>query len=92
MKRLTAILILVGLAFASAPVFAEDENNNRKGKSERKGKGKGGKGKGGKGRPDNAPKVGDLAPKVSAVTVKDGEAVDLSKPEKITVLVFGSHT
>ncbi|MDB4265385.1 hypothetical protein N9891_01405 [bacterium] len=43
-------------------------------------------------RPDNAPKAGDAIPKVSALTLKDQKKVDLSKPEKITVLIFGSHT
>lgn len=44
------------------------------------------------GRPDNAPKVGDPIPKVSAVTLLDGEKVDLSQPKRVTVLIFGSHT
>ena len=43
-------------------------------------------------RVDNAPKVGKPIPKVSAVTMKDQKKVDLSKPEKVTVLIFGSHT
>ena len=42
--------------------------------------------------PDNAPKVGTDAPKVSAKTLKEGRAVDLSKPQRMTVLVFGSYT
>lgn len=42
--------------------------------------------------PDNAPKVGDAAPKVEAVKLEGKEKVDLSKPEKVTVLIFGSHT
>ena len=42
--------------------------------------------------PDIAPKVGEAIPEVKAVTF-DGEGeVDLSKPEKVTVLIFGSHT
>ena len=43
-------------------------------------------------RVDNAPKVGEAIPKVSAVTLTDKKKVDLSKPEKVTVLIFGSHT
>lgn len=43
-------------------------------------------------RVDNAPKVGEAIPKVSAVTMKDKKKVDLSKPDKVTVLIFGSHT
>jgi len=43
-------------------------------------------------RVDNAPKVGEAIPKVSAVTLADKKKVDLSKPEKVTVLIFGSHT
>jgi len=43
-------------------------------------------------RMDNAPKVGDPMPKVSAVAMKDKKKVDLSKPDKVTVLIFGSHT
>lgn len=42
--------------------------------------------------PDHAPKVGDAIPKAAALTLKDQKKVDLSKPEKITVLIFGSHT
>ena len=42
--------------------------------------------------PDNAPKVGTDAPNVSAKTLKEGRAVDLSKPQRMTVLVFGSYT
>ena len=52
----------------------------------------GGSDRRGSGREDGAPKVGDQAPEVSAKTLKGGEVVDLSSPEKITVLVFGSHT
>lgn len=42
--------------------------------------------------PDHAPKVGEAIPKAAALTLKDQKKVDLSKPEKITVLIFGSHT
>lgn len=42
-------------------------------------------------RPDGAPEVGAEAPKVKATT-PDGKVVDLSKPSRIAVLVFGSHT
>jgi len=42
-------------------------------------------------RHDGAPQVGDPAPVLSA-TKPDGEVVDLSKPRRPTVLVFGSHT
>ncbi len=45
-----------------------------------------------RGRVDNAPKVGDPIPKITAITLADSKKIDLSKPEKITVLVFGSHT
>ena len=55
-------------------------------------RGGGGSDRRGSGREDGAPKVGDQAPVVSAKTLKGGEIVDLSSPEKITVLVFGSHT
>ncbi|MHC4959986.1 MAG: EF-hand domain-containing protein [Planctomycetota bacterium] len=41
---------------------------------------------------DPAPKVGDAAPKVSAVSLADKRKVDLSKPKRTTVLVFGSWT
>ena len=42
--------------------------------------------------PDNAPQVGDAIPKVTALKLGGKEKVDLSKPEKVTVLIFGSHT
>ena len=41
---------------------------------------------------DDAPKVGDAAPKVSAVSSADGRKVDLGAPKRPTVLVFGSWT
>ena len=41
---------------------------------------------------DDAPKVGADVPKVKAVSAKDGRTVDLSKPKRLTVLVFGSWT
>ena len=41
---------------------------------------------------DSAPKPGEAIPEVSVVTLKDKKKVDLSKPEKVTVLIFGSHT
>jgi len=43
-------------------------------------------------RVDNAPKLGDAIPKVSAHAVEDLKKVDLSAPSKPTVLIFGSHT
>ncbi len=43
-------------------------------------------------RVDNAPKVGDAIPKVSAHAKEDFKKVDLSAPTKPTVLIFGSHT
>lgn len=43
-------------------------------------------------RVDNAPKVGDVIPKVSAVSLTDKKVVDLSAPKRPTVLIFGSHT
>jgi len=41
---------------------------------------------------DNAPKVGDPAPAAKAAHAKDGRIVDLAKPRRTTVLVFGSWT
>ena len=43
-------------------------------------------------RPDNAPALGAAIPQVSAVKLQGGERVDLSKPVRLTVLIFGSHT
>lgn len=42
--------------------------------------------------PDKAPKVGDAIPKVSAKTPDGKKTVDLNKPKRHTVLVFGSYT
>ena len=56
------------------------------------GNGDGGVRGGGFARPDNAPKVGDLAPQVSAKKLKGTEKVDLGKPKNVTVLIFGSYT
>ena len=44
------------------------------------------------GRVGTAPQVGEQAPAVKAKSLKDGSVVDLSSPDKLTVLVFGSHT
>ena len=41
---------------------------------------------------DTAPKVGDVAPKVTAKSTADGRDVDLSNVKRTTVLVFGSWT
>ena len=41
---------------------------------------------------DDAPKVGSKAPKVSAKMIDLPLAVDLSKPKRTTVLIFGSWT
>ncbi|MHC4970861.1 MAG: EF-hand domain-containing protein [Planctomycetota bacterium] len=41
---------------------------------------------------DTAPKVGDAAPRVKARHSGDGREVDLGRPARTTVLVFGSWT
>ncbi len=41
---------------------------------------------------DSAPQVGDRAPSVAAKPMGGGAPVDLSKPERVTVLIFGSYT
>ena len=41
---------------------------------------------------DTAPKVGDVAPKVSATTAKGAKTVSLAGRARPTVLVFGSWT
>jgi Ca2+-binding EF-hand superfamily protein len=41
---------------------------------------------------DTAPKVGDAAPQVKAKSAQDGREVDLGRPKRLTVLVFGSWT
>ncbi len=45
-----------------------------------------------RGRPDHAPKVGDDAPKVSAQIRGMTAKIDLAKPKRTTVLIFGSWT
>lgn len=42
--------------------------------------------------PDNAPAVGTAAPKVKAEKNDGSGTVDLGKPKRHTVLVFGSYT
>ena len=42
--------------------------------------------------PAGPPKVGDPAPEVSAKRLGGGEAIDLAKPKRTTVLIFGSYT
>jgi len=43
-------------------------------------------------REDNSPKVGDPIPEISVAPLVGEKKVNLSKPEKVTVLIFGSHT
>lgn len=45
-----------------------------------------------RGKPDNAPQVGDPIPKTIASKLSDQKKVDLSNPKRTTVLIFGSHT
>lgn len=42
--------------------------------------------------PDNAPALGAAIPKVSAKSPDGSKSVDLAKPKRHTVLIFGSHT
>lgn len=42
--------------------------------------------------PDKAPKVGDAIPTVSAKTPDGKTTVEINKPKRHTVLVFGSYT
>lgn len=42
--------------------------------------------------PDLAPKLGAAIPSVSANTPDGKLTVDLAKPKRLTVLIFGSHT
>jgi len=42
--------------------------------------------------PDPAPKAGDPVPKLKAKNLKDDSLVDLSRPRRTTVLIFGSYT
>ena len=43
-------------------------------------------------RPDRAPKLGTPIPKVSAEKHDGSGKIDLGKPKRLTVLVFGSYT
>jgi len=43
-------------------------------------------------RIDTAPAAGSAAPAVKAARLDDGTLVDLAKPKRATVLIFGSHT
>jgi len=45
-----------------------------------------------RGGPDRAPAVGTAVPKVKAEKNDGSGAVDLGKPKRHTVLVFGSYT
>lgn len=42
--------------------------------------------------PDKAPALGAEIPKVEAKTVDGKDAIPLSEPKRLTVLIFGSHT
>lgn len=42
--------------------------------------------------PDKAPKLGAAIPKVSATSPDGKSTIDFSKPQKLTILIFGSHT
>lgn len=41
---------------------------------------------------DNAPKVGSKAPDLGVRKKLDGKEINLSNPNRISVLIFGSHT
>jgi hypothetical protein len=42
--------------------------------------------------PDTAPKTGAPIPAVSAKSLDGKQIIDLSKPKRLTILIFGSHT
>ena len=42
--------------------------------------------------PDQAPALGAAIPEVSARSPDGKTTVDFTKPERLTVLIFGSHT
>ena len=42
--------------------------------------------------PDKAPKLGEAIPTVSATSLDGKKTVDFSKPKRVTILIFGSHT
>lgn len=81
MKTKTALAVASLMLAAACDLQAQEPN--RKGDRQRMVEEMRGRGQ--------APQPGQPAPAVSA-KAKDGAVVDLAKPKRITVLVFGSHT
>tara|TARA_R110000850_G_scaffold73546_8_gene161348 strand:- start:285 stop:548 length:264 start_codon:yes stop_codon:yes gene_type:complete len=87
MKQLPIYLAAAALAFGSISLQAQTSDEERKSRMEER-RGKGGKSRG----VDDAPKVGSQAPDLGVRKKLNGEEINLSKPNKVAVLVFGSHT
>ncbi len=86
MKSLPAILVVSALMCSTVSLQAQSSDEERRKRMEERIKRAGG-------RPgDNAPKVGSQAPDLGVRKKLNGEEIDLSDPNKISVLVFGSHT
>tara|TARA_R110002096_G_scaffold80441_8_gene188532 strand:- start:376 stop:639 length:264 start_codon:yes stop_codon:yes gene_type:complete len=87
MKRLSIFFVAAALVFSGLSLQAQNSDAERKSRMEER-RGKGGKGRGA----DDAPKVGTQAPDLGVRKKLNGEDINLSTPNKIAVLVFGSHT
>jgi hypothetical protein len=90
MKPLPILVVVAAILCSNVSVQAQLSDEERRAPmEERRGKG----GKSGKGRgEDNAPKVGTQAPDLGVKKLLDGEDFNLSNPNRISVLIFGSHT
>lgn len=92
MRNFLVPIVILALfsSLASSQAQLTDEERRAKIK-ERSGKSGGGKESRGRGE-DSAPKVGEKAPDLGVRKMLDGESFNLSDPNRIAVLIFGSHT
>lgn len=90
MKPIPMYLIAAAVGFGTVSLQAQSFDEERKARmEERRAKaGKAGKRRG----EDKAPKVGTQAPDLGVRKRLDGKEINLSDPNRISVLVFGSHT
>lgn len=89
MKPLPIYLLAAAMVGSTMSLQAQLSDEQRKARMEER-RSKGGKSKG-RGE-DKAPKVGTQAPDLGVRKKLNGEEINLSDPNRISVLVFGSHT
>ncbi|MEM9280201.1 MAG: hypothetical protein AAGA96_00100 [Verrucomicrobiota bacterium] len=91
--RFTLCTIFLLAGSFHTPTYAEEDAARPSARSDEDGRSRSGKGKGRMSRgEDQAPQVGTEAPDLGVRPMLDGEDFNLSDPNRISVLIFGSHT